>query len=1182
MEEGDEALPDYLRCTRSDGRQWRCVRRVMDNKKLCERHYLQARRRQFKRHSVKKGKELPDYLSCTRSEGKKESRCARRVFEDKKLCELKCFQARRRKFIRKRSMKEGEQLPDYLRCTRSDGKDWRCFRRVMENKKLCEFHYLQARRRQFIRQQSMKEDEELPDYLRCTRSDGKEWRCERRVMENKKFCELHYLQARRRQFKQKVPDSLKLKRKPWRKRKGAVFVTRKKEFDFGNIELRKKRAEKLAKLLTKKRAGGVSEALNKGFKKIKLQNGDLQLELIRIFLQRQMERKKRSLENNGEWELMRDLPNGVMAISPAPVRDFGNAVLSFEGKLGVDSSSFMQRCFRSKNIEPLPIGALQIVPYGRNVVNLRKGGKDCHRCGRSNAGSYIQCSNCRKESFCMECIREWYSEMPEKEVKMACPVCRSTCNCKICLDNKLKDGGPEDFVKGQNKVDKILHFHYLICLLLPVLKQINVEQRIELEIEAKLKGKMASEIQIQQAKCGYDEQLCCDNCRTSIVDFHRSCSNCLYDLCLSCCQEIRQGNLPGGTGMVMLACSSKKKNYASSVKHLPGMRQIGSSRKSKVGELAAPSLLLPDWKCNGDGSISCPPKELGGCGDGLLELRSVFPRTWTEELELSAEEIACSYDFPDTLDISSHCSLCTGTHDKVEVIGEKLQKAASREGSYDNYLYCPTVQDIQHENLEHFQKHLAQGQPVIVRNVLQNTPSLSWDPAVMFQTFLEKSGTKSGNDVKALKATDCLDWCEVEIGIQQFFKGYLEGRTHANLWPEMLKLKDWPSPKLFQEQFPAHNAEFIHALPFQEYTNPDTGLLNLAVKLPKEFSKPDVGPRVYISYGIAEELGRGDSVTKLYCDSSDVVNVLTHTSEVPLSIDQLAKIKKLKNKHKAQDRRESLKTAIDKKMVNELKQKTSLSNKEKLGTSESMDATRGWKKSSKEAARVSTSPPDLKVPEECYTSVKDEKLLDAGEYDSDSKATNGYCCTAHCSKTSEVGDTLCQKKNEEEPIVPSSCGAQWDVFRREDAPKLQEYLRRHFAEFRHTYCSPVEHVAHPILDQIFFLDTKHKLRLKEEFKIEPWTFNQHLGEAVIVPAGCPYQIRNLKSCINVALDFVSPENVHECIQVIDELRLLPKNHKAKEDKLEVKRMSLYGINEAIKEIRELTSSATCSSKLEEA
>lgn len=42
-----------------------------------------------------------------------------------------------------------------------------------------------------------------------------------------------------------------------------------------------------------------------------------------------------------------------------------------------------------------------------------------------------------------------------------------------------------------------------------------------------------------------------------------------------------------------------------------------------------------------------------------------------------------------------------------------------------------------------------------------------------------------------------------------------------------------------------------------------------------------------------------------------------------------------------------------------------------------------------------------------------------------------------------------------------------------------------------------------------------------------------------------------QSCIEVALDFVSPENVQECIWLTEEFRLLPKNHRAKEDKLEV-------------------------------
>ncbi|XP_058073143.1 lysine-specific demethylase JMJ28-like isoform X4 [Magnolia sinica] len=900
---------------------------------------------------------------------------------------------------------------------------------------------------------SMKDDEAVPDHLRCRRTDGRQWRCVRRAMENLSFCELHYLQARHRQNKRTIPDSIKLQRKKSERRRCQDQDIRVKTPPF---------------------------KLSKASKR-----GELQVELIRMVLKWQAERKKnrRDSEKNASkakkngGDLMKDLPNGVMAISPAPVRCLGVDFMPHEKKLGFDLTLLLRRCFRSKNVESLPLSSFQIVPRVRKVMGLRRGGKkNCHQCQRRNATRLIRCLSCRREFFCIDCIKEWYSEMPEKEFKMACPVCRGTCNCKTCLSSESIDGGCKGPASGIDKIDKILHAHYLICILLPVLKQINQEQRIELEIEAKLQGgEKPSSNQPRQAECGYDEKLYCDNCKASIVDFHRSCSNCSFDLCLSCCREIRGGSLPGGIGAVTFNYINKGKAYVHGGKPVLGTRL---SLLRNGNSLLPSSVALPEWKANdGNGSVPCPPKELGGCGACNLDLRCIFPLDWIQQLEISAEEIACSYDFPEMLDASSYCPFCVGMHDQAMGFDGNLREAAAREESYDNYLYCPTAKDLQGEDLEHFQKHWIKGQPVVVRNVLHDKSDLSWDPSVFFHPLLERNSTNHGNDMKSVKATDCLDWCEV--------------------------------------------------------------------------------------------------------------NVLTHATEVIIPPEQLIKIEKLKRRHRAQDEREFLRRTVSvPEVVDGVKQESSVVVVEEPDVVDPEDVTGRESTLLRGAAGVSCLSAVIQRPKEYEIGAKEEKMLDAGEYGTDIESQK-ECSSTQSSEISDDGEKAAQEESRGSTLsfgkesIAKSCGVRWDVFRREDVPKLQAYLRKHSNEFRHTYCSPVEHSAHPIHDQSFFLDTTHKRRLKEEFYIEPWTFDQHVGEAVLVPAGCPYQTRNLKSCMNVALDFVSPENVSECIRLIDELHLLPNNHKAKEDKLEVKKMSLYGISAAIKEVQELTRSAMDNTHLKE-
>ncbi|KAI3970394.1 hypothetical protein MKX01_024041 [Papaver californicum] len=727
----------------------------------------------------------------------------------------------------------------------------------------------------------------------------------------------------------------------------------------------------------------------------------------------------------------------------------------------------------------------------------------CHQCQRNDRpGEVVRCKICPNKRFCQPCIKKWYPGASLESFAEACAVCTGICNCKNCLRLYLKSvEASERKLEPKEKVD---YSKYLLKNLLPVLKQINQEQIIEKEVEATIQGLSPSEVKVKNANCDDDERMYCNNCKTSIVDYHRSCPNCNYDLCLTCCREIRDGSFQGGGEEVNVKFVNKGNAYMHAEPEEPLNRAARSRAKlpaekcvESIDEDPAHSDTIPEptdiledhakltseWKVMDNCSIPC-----ACCGSGHLELKCILPKDWVSNLEEEAEKIATKFNIFDVSATPAQQCSCSNPVGDANIDNDNSRRAASREVD-DNYLYCPTARDIQHGDLEHFQKHWCKGEPVIVRNVKELTSGLSWAPLVMCKALREKTNSRvmKGEGHLDVTAVNCMDWCEVEVKIVDFFRGYSEGLMFPNMWPEMYKLKDWPPSDMFEERLPRHCVEFVSSLPYQQYTNLKRGFLNLATKLPPKSLKPDLGPKTYIAYGHAEELGRGDSVTKLHCDMSDAVNVLTHIHEVPLKHTQLDKIKEVKKRHMAQDKKEN----------------------------------------------------------EEYVKV----------YHANS--SNGNCSV----NNAEVGKEC--DVFESDYDSGSDGGALWDIFRREDVPMLQEYLRKHFWEFRHLYCSRVEQVSHPIHDQSFYLTFEQKRKLKKEYGIEPWTFVQELGEAVFIPAGCPHQVRNLKSCIKVAVDFVSPENVPECMRLAEEFRLLPQNHGAKEDKLEVKKMTLYAVKNAV-------------------
>ncbi|KAK8954102.1 Growth-regulating factor 10 [Platanthera zijinensis] len=259
-------------------------------------------------------------------------------------------------------------LPDNLRCRRSDGRQWRCPQPAKPGLSFCEHHYHQVRRNQestknannprfkqtneqntkvteprpmrrqrgrrqrqkaeasakepAMRTQRMQgegdmetaepagtRDLPIPDSLRCQRSDGRKWRCYQPVMPGLRFCEHHMRRNQGKRQNSKLASTAKHKRgQPARK-------------------LRQARVR--------------GRLLGDGGTRTKQKIGDKY--------------------EDAYLEVTRDLPNGVMAISPWTAMGLANASPSVDWKLGSDYGFLLGRPFRSKNAERVPLATVQVV-----------------------------------------------------------------------------------------------------------------------------------------------------------------------------------------------------------------------------------------------------------------------------------------------------------------------------------------------------------------------------------------------------------------------------------------------------------------------------------------------------------------------------------------------------------------------------------------------------------------------------------------------------------------------------------------------------------------------------------------------------------------------------------------------------------------------------------------------------
>ncbi|CAH8357840.1 unnamed protein product [Eruca vesicaria subsp. sativa] len=866
----------------------------------------------------------------------------------------------------------------------------------------------------------------IPDELRCKRSDGKQWRCTAMSMPDKTVCEKHYVQAKKRA----ANSASRASQKKVQRRSSPLGET--DTYSEGRND------DILA----------VMPSSNGSTKYVGGGGGG----------------------GGGVREKRHDKSVSRYVPETPVMRSFSSARVAVDLN---DDAGVFEESYRSYRTPPSAAATAMMEPsrershqsmspmeYSGESTDVSEEslGQTCHHCLRKDRERIISCLKCNQRAFCDICISTQYSEISLEEVEKVCPGCRGLCDCKHCLrsDNTIKVR-----IQAVPVLEKLQYLYRLLSAVLPVIKQIHLDQCTELELEKKLRG---AEIDLVRARLKAEDQMCCNVCQVPVVDYYRRCPNCSYDLCLRCCQDLRA---------------------ESSV-------EIGGISQTRGERTGVPKLKLnfsnkfPEWEANSDGSIPCPSKEYGGCGSKSLNLARIFKMNWVAKLVKNAEEMV------NGCKVSDLCS--------PELCDSRFCRLSEREDSSDNFVYSPSLETVKSDGVAIIEKQWSEGRLVIVKRVLDESSSSSWDPETIWRDINEISDERLIEHDPFLKAINCSDGSEVEVRLGDFTKAYRDGRKETGA-PLSWKLKDWPSPSASEEFIFCQRPEFIRRFPFLEYIHPRLGLLNVAAKMPHYSLQNDSGPKVILACGTYKETDASDSLTSIHYSMRDMVYLLVHTTE-------------------------------------------------------------GTKLESVRETNHSPREPDEKMGENESLLSPEEKIMNGELHD----LSHGTASTEK--NEPEMMLSVNPESNNLESSCTSSCagGVQWDVFRRQDVPKLAEYLQRTFQKPDDSL--KCDFVSRPLYEGLF-LNEHHKRQLKDEFGIEPWTFEQHRGEAIFIPAGCPFQFRNLESNVQVALDFLCPESVGESARLAEEIRCLPKDHKAKPQILEIGKISLYAASSAIREVQKL-------------
>ena len=701
-------------------------------------------------------------------------------------------------------------------------------------------------------------------------------------------------------------------------------------------------------------------------------------------------------------------------------------------------------------------------------------------------------------------------------------------------------------------------------------------------------------------------RLVCDRCSASIADGHRNCAECGSDYCVECCAEMRvvvpRSRLPRRKANSPRDTSAGDRDLSLGLK-CPG-KCVSNGDAGRGGAVSNASLAfkvrcvsvttqrslavakaMPDPLSDvdgladryGGGAFETRHAEANALSEWVVASDAACAERWTRLVfegatardladESAARRAPDSEEWRHMLERIADAKIKEGgdvgaaEEAHAGAIRRRLAESAPkdpcascREGDSTATASCHRVphehlqlwspsstdvdpsllgQDAYHETLKHFQHHWKQGHPVVVRGVGAGQIGTGfWTPHKLLEEMraTHAKRTRRGRDAGVSRASKDSDFwpdkndqflphsahttesvvltdsadagAEVSMSVGEFFqRTFGNGANDASGGEKiviggeqfdtekyqkgLLRLRDWPGEDDFKSRAPRHTEAFSALLPFQEYTNPVDGPLNLLTALPKEWVPPDLGPKTYIGGGRLHARGdETDGATKTHQDASDLVNVLLHVGRA-------------------------------------------------MGESEGRSVL---------------------------------------EKETDGTAGTATAGTAVAGTASAGTATT----SDDEKDV----GAVWDVFRREDVPTLTEWLRvawlkgelewqgkRKEKAFHKeteketgkekekdaTQNDPHARQNHPIHDQASYLTARDLAKLAKDTGVSPWSFTQKTGDAVFVPAGCPHQVRNLRPCLKLAYEFVSPESVDESLSLARQLR-----QSGHEDKLQGRAMVMH-------------------------